>query len=188
MTNFFDKISAFINQLDPDSADTLECISTEKTFKKGEFLLRQNQISTKSFLIQQGVVRKYYLNDGNEITTELLFENDIAVSFKSYTLQTPSIEMIQAVTDVKVSVTDFEGFEKAKKTHPKLLVLDLMLTEHYTIWLEDRLFQFHTLSATERYLALINEHPYYLQSVPLTYIASYLGISLETLSRIRAKI
>jgi CRP-like cAMP-binding protein len=177
MTNYLDKIDSYVKQLDSESLAALSQISTEKMLKKGDFLLRQNQICTKS-----------YLNDGKEITTELLFENDLAVSFKSYTLQKPSMEIIQAITDVKVSVTDYEAFQKAKKMYPKLLVLDLMMTEYYTIWLEERLFQFHTLSATERYSALITEHPHYLQSVPLTYIASYLGISLETLSRIRAKI
>jgi hypothetical protein len=50
------------------------------------------------------------------------------------------------------------------------------------------LFQFHTLTATERYLEILNKSPYIVQAIPLTVIASYLGISLETLSRIRAKI
>jgi CRP-like cAMP-binding protein len=188
MTNYLDKINDYIKQLDPESLIVLDSISTEKMFKKGDFLLRQHQICAKSYVIEDGVVRKYYLNDGKEITTELLFENDIAVSFKSYTMQKPSMEIIQAITDVKVSVTSYEAFQKAKKIHPKLLILDLMMTEYYTIWLEERLFQFHTLSATERYSLLLKEHPHYLQSVPLTHIASYLGISLETLSRIRAKI
>jgi CRP-like cAMP-binding protein len=188
MSNYLDKINTYIHQLDPESLAALAHISTEKTFKKGDLLLRQDQICSKSYLIKQGVVRKYYLNNGKEMTTELLFENDIAVSFQSYTLQQPSREMMQALTDVKVSATDYEVFQKAKKNHPKLVVLDLMMTEYHTIWLEERLFQFHTLSATDRYLLLIKEHPHFIQHVSLTHIASYLGISLETLSRIRAKI
>jgi hypothetical protein len=63
-----------------------------------------------------------------------------------------------------------------------------MLTEYYAIWVENRLFEFHTKSATERYKDILHKSPHIIQNIPLTIIASYLGISLETLSRIRAKI
>ena len=63
-----------------------------------------------------------------------------------------------------------------------------MMTEYYAMWLEERLLQFHTLDARERYLQLVKEQPHFVQKVQLTHIASYLGVSLETLSRIRAKI
>ena len=133
------------------------------------------------------MARKYYLNDGKEITTELYFDNDIAVSFDSYCLQKPSREFIQVLTDATISQTDFVAFQTAKQQFPKLATLDLMMTEYYAMWLEDRLFQFHTMNATNRYLQLIRDHSYIIQNIPLTFIASYLGISLETLSRIRAK-
>lgn len=128
------------------------------------------------------------MNDGKEITTELYFENDLAISFDSYTLQQPSREFIEALTDVTVSINHYQAFQDAKAKHPKLLTLDLMLAEYYGMWVENRLFQFHTMSATERYLDIVNKSPHIVQTIPLNIIASYLGISLETLSRIRAKI
>jgi CRP-like cAMP-binding protein len=188
MTDLLKKINDYINELDTENLKVLHEISSNKVLKKGGYLLRQDQICNQSYFIEKGVVRKYYLNDGKEITTELLFENDIAVSFTSYTLQKPGYEFIQAVTDVSLSATDYKKFQKAKNEFPKLQALDLMMTEYYAIWLENRLFQFHTLTATERYLLLLKEQPHYIKIVPLTFIASYIGISLETLSRIRAKI
>ena len=188
MSSYTDKINDFIEKLDFTSLAELDACATIKTVKKGDFLLKQDQICRYSFLIEDGVARKYYLNDGKEITTELFFENDLAISFESYALQKPSREIIQAITEVRVSMTEYTAFEKAKKKNPKLTELDLMLTEYYAIWLEDRLFQFHTLDATGRYKLLLKNHAQVLQNVPLTFIASYLGISLETLSRIRAKI
>lgn len=118
----------------------------------------------------------------------MYFKDDLAVSFDSYCLQKPSREYIQAITDITVSQTDYLAFQKAKKEFPKLIELDLMMNEYCVMWLEDRLFQFHTLDATSRYHKIIKEHSHIIQFIPLTYIASYLGISLETLSRIRAKI
>lgn len=188
MTSYIDKINNYIKSLDNETLTALQNISIEKTFKKGDLLLRQNEICTKSYLLIEGVARKYYLNDGKEITTELYFKNDLAVSFDSYTLQQPGKECIEALTDITVSITHYQAFQEAKANHPKLLALDLMLTEYYAMWVENRLFQFHTLSATERYLEILHKSPHIVQVIPLTIIASYLGISLETLSRIRAKI
>lgn len=187
MSAYLGKITDFIERLDMETADVLENCSVAKVFKKGDFLLRQGDVCKKSYLVESGIVRKYYLHDGKEITTELIFAGDIAVAFDSYCLQAPGREFIQAVTDIKVAVTDYAVFQKAKQQYPKLTALDLLMTEYYAMWLEDRLFQFQTMDATQRYQLLIQKDPHVIQNVPLTYIASYLGISLETLSRVRAK-
>jgi CRP-like cAMP-binding protein len=188
MTTYLDKINDYVNSLDYETQNALHEISSTKQFRKGELLLRQDETCNKSYLIQSGIARKYYLNDGKEITTEIYFENDLAVSFDSYTLQKPSKEFIQALTDVTVSIAHYQAFQEAKKKFPKLLELDLMLAEYYGMLVENRLFQFHTMTATERYLDILTKSPHIVQSIPLTVLASYLGISLETLSRIRAKI
>lgn len=188
MTSYISNINQYIKSLDSDTLYALHSISSEKVYKKGEYLLRQNEVCTKSYLVLSGISRKKYLNDGKEITTELFFENDLAISFESYTCQQPSMEFIEALTDVKVSITYYQAFQAAKAVHPKLVALDLMLAEYYAMWVEKRLFQFHTQTATERYLDILERSPHIIQTIPLTIIASYLGISLETLSRIRAKI
>ncbi len=188
MDSYIEKINSFMKNLDKETLLAINTISKERKYKKGDLLLSENEICRKSYLILHGIARKYYLNDGKEITTELYFENDLAVSFESYTLQQSSKEYIEALTDITVSITFYDAFQEAKIKYPKLLALDLMFAEYYGMWLENRLFQFHTMSATDRYLDLIKKSPHIVQFVPLTIIASYLGISLETLSRIRAKI
>lgn len=189
MYSYLKKIDSFVSALDVETLSALNSAKSLKEFRKGEFLLRQDEICRNSFYVKSGLARKYYLTlDGKEITTELYFADDIAISFQSYTLQEPSREFIEALTDTTVEITDYETFQKLKKQFPKLLNLDLMLTEFYAMWLEERLSQIHTLSATDRYLKLLGEHPQLIQNIQLTHIASYLGITLETLSRIRAKI
>jgi CRP-like cAMP-binding protein len=188
MHSHLENIDKFINQLDSKTLKMLESISDIKTYKKGEYLLQQDQICKNSYFIEKGIARKFYLNDGKEITTELYFKDDLAVSFNSYCLQKPSREYIQAITDVTVSQTDYLAFQNEKKEFPKLIELDLMMNEYCVMWLEARLFEFHTMDATSRYLKILKEHSHIVQNIPLTYIASYLGISLETLSRIRAKV
>jgi CRP-like cAMP-binding protein len=183
-----EKIDDFTKKLDEKTLLALRTISIEKSFKKGDFLLQQGEICRKSYWIETGIARKFYINDGKEITTEIYFQNDLAISFNSYCLQNPSTEFIQLLTDCTIIQTDFFAFQDAKIDFPKLVTLDLMMTEYYAMWLEKRLFQFHTMDATHRYLDILMEHSHIIQHIPLTIIASYLGISLETLSRIRAKI
>ncbi len=187
MNSYLGKINDFIARLDAETLSALHAISFERTCKKGDFLLRQDEVCKKSFWLEKGIARKFYLHDGKEITTEIYFEKDIAIALDSYCLQKPSRDFIQAITDITVSQTDVEAFQLAKKQFPKLVALDLLMTEYYAMWLEDRLFQYHTLNATSRYAKLVEDHPYVIQNIPLTIIASYLGMSLETLSRIRAK-
>ncbi|MFM6349103.1 MAG: Crp/Fnr family transcriptional regulator, partial [Dolichospermum sp.] len=134
--------------------------------------MRQDEVCRHSFTIEEGVLRKSYLYDGKEITTEFFFKDDLAISFDSYSLQKPSKEFIQALTDTTVSQTDFTAFQNAKIDFPKLVELDLFLTEYYAIWLENRLFEFHTLDATQRYLLLLKQQSHIIQNIPLTYIAS----------------
>lgn len=188
MNHYRNKIESFVDRLDEETRSALKNISKTKIYRKGDFILREDEVCRYSFTVEDGVLRKFYLNDGKEITTEFFFRDDIAVSFKSYCQQTPGKDFIQALTDTTVTQTEFTQFQKAKANFPKLVELDLLLTEYYAIWLENRLFEFHTLDATNRYVRLLNEQAHIIQSIPVTYIASYLGISLETLSRIRAKI
>ncbi len=188
MKEYLAKIESHLHALDEKARAALAEVTSVKEYKKGSYLLQQGEVCKNSFLMQRGVARKFYLSDGKEITTELFFENDIAVSLQSYTLQQPSHEFVQAIENVTASVTNYQAFQKIKKQHASLLELDLMLTEYYAMWLEERLFRFHSLDATQRYQLLLKEQPHFIQQIPLTYLASYLGISLETLSRIRAKI
>ena len=188
MQSHLEKILALVQRLDAEAAAALDHASFESSYKKGDYLLRQGEVCRSSYIIKTGIARKFYLNDGKEITTELFFENDIAVVFESYSTQQPGREFIQALTDIEVVQTNYEVFQTIKQQFAQLAQLDLLLTEYHAMWLEQRLFQFHTMDASARYTLLLREHPHIIQQVPLTIIASYLGISLETLSRIRAKL
>lgn len=188
MLEYLNSIDNYVALLDSDTLQALESVSQTKVYAKGDYLLREGETCKHSYLIEQGVARKYYINNGKEFTTELYFDNDLAVVFDSYVLQNPGKEYIEALSPVRVVATNFDAYKLLKQSHPKLAVLDLMMTEYYAMWLEQRLFDFHTLDAAARYQKLLQKQPHIIKNIPLTIVASYLGISLETLSRIRARI
>jgi CRP-like cAMP-binding protein len=183
-----DKINKFITTFDEETLKVLDEISYVKTYSKGDYLLNADSICTKSFWVENGILRKFYIHNDRELTTEFYFKDDLAISFDSYTQQKPSRENIQALTDVIVNVTDYNSFQTQKSKHNQLQELDFLMTEYYALWLEEKVFELHTQNATQRYETLIQKSPHIIQQVQLTQIASYLNISLETLSRIRAKI
>lgn len=188
MDSYLQKIDDFVESLDVEAQAALEKAETRQQFAKGSYLLQQGEVCRHSFFIEKGIARKFYLTEnGKEINTELYFANDLAVSLSGYVLQKPSREYIQALDEVSVRVLDYTIFQNLKRQFPKLLELDLMLTEFYAMQLEERLFEIYSLDATTRYAKLITDHPQIIRDFQLTHIASYLGISLETLSRIRAK-
>jgi CRP-like cAMP-binding protein len=188
MKAYLAKIHAFIASLPGETVAALDKVGTVKRFKKGEYLLKAGETCRFIFFIDAGIARKYYVLHDKEIVTEFYFADDIAISFTSYTLQQPADEYIQVLEDSEVTIIEYTLFQQFKKLHPALVVLDLMLTEYHAMWLEERLSQLRSLNATERYRKLLYEHPQIIQKIQLTYIASYLGVSLETVSRIRARI
>jgi CRP-like cAMP-binding protein len=181
------RIKQFVATLDIAALEALEGITETETYPKGSLLLKAGHVCRNSFEIVTGIARKYHLHNGAETTNEIYFEHDLALSFASYALQRPSEEFIEALTDVTARVINYDSFQKAKEQYPMLRQLDLMLLEYYGIWVEDRMNQMRRYTATERYKLLLEHTPHIVKSVPLTYIASYLGISLETLSRIRSR-
>lgn len=158
------------------------------TFKKGTFLLKPGQVCTGHYMITEGIARKYFKCKEKEITSSIYFEGSVAISLDSYILQTKSSEFIEAITSVKAIKVDYQKFQAAKRTFPEIEVLDRLFVELHAVWIENQLRESQTLSATERYLKLLEENPKVIRHIPLTIIASYLNISLATLSRIRANI
>lgn len=188
MPDLAQKINEIIQKISPEAQKGLDDLLVYKDFSKESFLLSEEQICQNCFIIEEGVARKFTYSADKEFTTELYFKDDLAVSFESFCYQKPSTEFIQAITDLKVIQINFNSFQKLKSEFTELVQLDLAIAEYYTIWLEKRFMEFRTQSATERYQNLLTREPHYLKHLKLTIIASYLGISLETLSRIRSRV
>lgn len=161
----------------------------EILMKKGEFLLKKGQIANEYYILQTGLVRTYlYDYHGNEITTDFTEEKQIVIDVSSIFQRIPSQEYLQCLTDCKLWKIDFEAFQELFHDIPAL-------REWGRAWMADILFQ-SKKRATEmiteptkiRYLRLLNERSQIIQQAPLKHIASYLGVTDTSLSRIRKDI
>ncbi|WP_317196432.1 Crp/Fnr family transcriptional regulator [Winogradskyella sp. SM1960] len=157
--------------------------------KKNEVVLQAGKTSNAYYLIEKGVFRSYIVDyNGNEITTDFFGSSDILIEVASIFLRVPSKETLQALTDGEVWEIDFNTFQK-------LFTSIVGFTEWGRMWMTSQLFEaknravnMHTQSASQRYLELMKVKPQVIKAVPLKYIATYLGITDTSLSRIRKEI
>ena len=188
MHPYIKRIKDLSNHLNPEILTELEGGFVDKEFSKGSRLLRPGQICTSHLLVKEGVGRKFYKHNDKEITTEIYFHDDVAVSLDSYIMRKPADVYIEALTEMKVTIIDYSRFHNVKKKYAEVMMLDKMFIEYYAVWFEQKLKEFQTMNASQRYLNLVDKEPRIVQLLPVTIIASYLNVSLETLSRIRSKI
>ncbi len=155
------------------------------TFKKGEIIVREGQYSDKIYFIVEGAARAYYLVDGKDVSDYFAFENEFISSIISFFGHQPSphyIELVQDSIVIEVSRKSFDTL--SKRFHDfehliRIVVTKVMLQQQERI--SSILFQ----SAEQRYKHILSIRPDIIQRVPLKHIASYLGMTLETLSRVR---
>ncbi len=158
-----------------------------KKVKKKEFILQEGEICNNIFFIETGFFKSFHLKDGKEIVQWFMKTNDVIISVNSFYNQVPSYENIQATQDSIVHYISYESLHFLYANFVEFNITGRVLTQHYYALSEERLFGMRKQKAEERYNFLLETHPEIIQNAPRTDIASYLGISLETLSRMGKK-
>lgn len=174
----------------PLSADAQEAIHDcfEKiTLAKNEYLLEEGKVCRHLYFLETGALRGFYTLDGKEITHWFGFENDFVTSFHSFITQAPAIENIQLLEGSILWAISKDTLTSLFDRYHEIERLVRIIYERYYIRLEERFVNAQFKTATERYENLLQHTPHLTERVPLGFIASYLGISQETLSRIRSK-
>lgn len=175
-----------IYQLSPQANEDIVGNSKVITVQKKTDLLRAGEISNNIYFIVQGSARNYHLNkDGEETTSWFLFENELLISVYSFFTGAPGFEYLRTMEDSILIVLSKEKLDFLYQKHIEFNFIGRKLTEQYYVRNEAQTNDLRMLTSKQRYEKLIAHQPHLLNRVPLGYIASYLGISQETLSRIR---
>ena len=161
----------------------------EQTLQKGDFFVRQNNVCRQIAFINKGTLRTFYINDkAEEITSCFCTENSLTTSYKSFIVQKPSSLSIQALEDTELLVIDYEHFRKLYSASPAWQNVGRTIAEKEYMVMEQYAFVLNNETAKEKYLRLLKEQPQIIQKAAVNHIASYLGITTRTLSRIRSEI
>ena len=160
----------------------------EEKILKHTLLLAAGQISQAFYFVVKGCVRMYYLVDGVEKTTFFYTEGTFVSSYKSFIQQVPAPHFLQTVEDTCLSVISTESAHQLLQLFPRFEFLARVAMESELSVYQDMIASFVTLNAEQRYLKLLETQPDLPQRIPQHFIATYLGVSPETLSRIRKRI
>lgn len=166
----------------------LSTIVEQKKIKKGQSILTIGERCRDLFFVEKGILRGFYFKDGKEITNWFAQENEFATCFYSFIAEKNSVEEIQALEDCLLVRLSYADLQSLYQRLPETERIGRIIMENYYLKLEERLLSIQFKSAKERYQTLLDIKSPLLKRVPLGHIATYLGISQETLSRMRAEV
>ncbi len=170
-----------------EAIESLGSVLKPVKLEKGEFLTTEGKVCNSVYFVEQGCLRGYYNLDGKEITYWFAFENNFVTSLLSFVTRNPGMENIQLLEDCKLWEISYDDLHRLYKKHTDVNTLGRIINERYYVMLEERFVSNHFKEARDRYENLLATAPHILQRVPLGHVASYLGMTQETLSRIRSK-
>ena len=184
-----ENLITYLNSIHPlsDGANTY-LIKNLKLFEieKKQFLLKDGHVCKNIYFVNKGLLRCFYIKNDKEVNSWFMKEGDVIISVESFFTQTVSYENIQALEDSVLYFISFEELQFMYKNFLEFNFVGRILTEKYYKLSEQRLYSLRMQRASEKYRFLMSHFPQIIQRVPCKYIASYLSITEETLSRIRA--
>lgn len=173
--------------LTPEETDTIVQHTVLREFKKGTILLHEGEVSTECFAVVRGCVREYFLKDGVEKTTAFFTEGHSVNSFSSYTNKVPSKHFLICAEDSLLTIGNESLVDQMCARIPRLSEFIQSEVEKDAGALQDRMAAFMTSSPEERFTDLMKTNPGLMNRVPQHQIASYLGVTPESLSRIKRR-
>ena len=187
ITPFKEMLKAAFPALE-DSIDHMASFFEPMHLKKNEYLVEVGKKCRYIVFINSGVMRNYRFDDeGNEIVKYMTCNGDFNTVYQHFIKQERSLEYIQAVTDCDLMAIDFPRFNQLKNESEAFRTMTEQLLAEGLTCKEERLVSYLTEDAQKRYENLMREQPLIVQYSPMQFVASYLGITRETLSRIRNK-
>jgi CRP-like cAMP-binding protein len=184
------ELFSLLNNIHPLSALLKHYLSENlksRTISKKELLLAAGDTSRQIYFIRRGLLRCYYMEKGEDICSMFIKEEDIFVSASSFFLQKKSHESVQAIEDSHTWYLGYEELQHIFKHFPESNIIARVLFIRSYLLSERRLHLIRMKQASERYKNMLELSPELVLRVPAKYLASYLGVSAGTLSRIRGK-
>jgi len=180
-------ISNFINITDEAWSLHRQAL-TVKNLRRGDFLLREGSVCDHVSFINRGSFRIYTIIDGQEVTNYFFFENSYVTDYESFLTRKTSSDNIVALEDSEILQLNYDSVQMLYEKVPAWQKFGRLMAEHVYIQAVERTKSLQYNSSEALYLKIMEEQPQIIERVPQQYIASYMGIQPESLSRIRKRL
>lgn len=180
-------IRKFIN-LSDEEMDQIQRRVQYQPLKRREILTRLGEVSKNIYFVESGCIRYYQIVAGEEVTGQFFFEGGWYTDMESFLHQQPSNQCAQAIEASNLAFLSKKDLYELYEEVPKFERFGRLMAENAFIGLRKKTDQLSLLSAEERYLDLLKTRPKVVERIPQHYIASYLGIKPQSLSRIRKRL
>jgi CRP-like cAMP-binding protein len=182
----FDFMSKYVS-LTEDEKNAIVSLDIFRSVKKGTTLLKEGQNSKESYFVLKGCIRTFYIIDGEERTTAFYTEME-GLTPPCVISKTPSEYYISCMEDTILIISNSDMSIEVNSKFPKFDIMCRLLSEELLAKQQIDFDEFKTSSPEQRYLNLLQNRPDLIQRVPQHQLASYLGITPQSLSRLRARI
>jgi CRP-like cAMP-binding protein len=182
--SFFKKVAEFVS-LTKEAKEALSEVLHYHEVRKGDILVKPHTVCNRIYYVEEGLTRTFYYKEEKDITDWLTPEDNFAVSILSFIQQVPDRRGIEVLEDSVLWSLEQKKLEELCRSYHEIERLYRLLVSYGLTMIQQRFDDLHFATAHERYEKLMHTNPGLLQRTPLGHIASYLGITQETLSRIR---
>lgn len=174
--------------LEADDIEAIEAITTEVNIPRNTIIIQQDKLQHDIYILSSGLARVYYEVPNREITLDFNDAGCMLMSINTYARNEPGYENIAIVEDATLFKINSPALFRLYEENIRIANLGRKIAEYEFIKIEQRAMSKLFNTAQSRYMDLLDKYPTYINRIKLGYIASYLGISQVTLSRIRANI
>lgn len=183
-TKFLEQFGDFSEEIHSAIESKLQRIELPKR----HILLKKGKACNHLYFMEKGLARNYYEEDNKELTNDITVEGELLVSFSSFISRSPSLETIELLEDSTLTAFHYDDLNWLYEKYPEMERFGRLVAEYNYNSLVLKSYELKFKSSTERYEELFNSKIELIRRAPIGIIASYLGMSIETLSRIRSKI
>lgn len=171
--------------LSPMGIDVLSQLLIPMKFHKGDTVLQEGDVCQYMYFVDKGMLRQYYYKNNRDVTEHFSFEGRIVFCIESFLKQEPSRLIVEALENSVVYAIPYEAWHVSMMQNSEMEMLYRRILEHALISSQEHADSQRFENATERYEHLMKKHPEIILRAPMIYVASYLQMTPETISRVR---
>ncbi len=187
MTQFEQLLTSSFGLVRSEDSIIISSLFKPQSIKKGDFFLKSGKQCDKLSFIQSGILRIFRASEAEEVTQWIATKGFFLTDVSSFIFETPARLHIQALTDISLLTISRKDYYRIGQLIPGWYAFEKRFLAEYFTMMEDRIFSHLSLTAEERYNLFFESNKELFHQIPLQYIASMLGMTPETFSRVRKK-